>query len=153
VSLARADVRFAGQEYTITVPIEQEWLGSPASLSTSLREAFVALHQQLYGHGDAAAPLELVTLRVRGIGEVETPQWPEWMVASAATAVRRREVWFQNEGRVDTPVFDRTMLAREQVVEGPAIVEEWTTTTVVPPGWMLRVDRLGNLLLQKGPTA
>ena len=54
---------------------------------------------------------------------------------------------FRTHGTVATPVFDREVLARDQRIEGPAIVEEWTTTTVVPPGWTAHVDRLGNLVL------
>ena len=48
-----------------------------------------------------------------------------------------------------TPVFDREALVRGQAISGPAIVEEWTTTTVILPGWEARVDRIGNLVLSK----
>jgi N-methylhydantoinase A len=65
--------------------------------------------------------------------------------------VRSRSVYFRDrEGFVETPVFDREQVARDQVIEGPAIVEEWTTTIVVPPAWRVRADRLGDLVLENG---
>jgi N-methylhydantoinase A len=60
-------------------------------------------------------------------------------------------VYFRrSDGRVDTPVFERDDLARDQLIEGPAIVEEWTTTIVVPPGWTVHTDRIGDLVLTNG---
>ena len=62
--------------------------------------------------------------------------------------MRSRSVYFRGgDGFVETPVFDREQVARDQVIEGPAIVEEWTTTIVVPPSWRVRADRLGDLIL------
>ena len=58
--VARADLRFSGQEYTITVPVEAAWLDDAGALLGGIRERFVAAHRQLYGHGDADAPLEVV---------------------------------------------------------------------------------------------
>jgi N-methylhydantoinase A len=51
-------------------------------------------------------------------------------------------------GVVDAPVFDRDRLALGQRLSGPAIVEEWTTTIVVPPGWTVTTDRTGNLVME-----
>jgi N-methylhydantoinase A len=52
-------------------------------------------------------------------------------------------------GVVDTPVFDRERLALDQTVPGPAIVDEWTTTIVVPAGWAATTDRMGNLVMER----
>jgi N-methylhydantoinase A len=49
----------------------------------------------------------------------------------------------------DAPVFERQDLALGQLVEGPAIVEEWSSTILVPPGWMAATDRMGNLVMER----
>ncbi len=144
----RADVRYAGQEFTVTVPLEDKWLASQNELLQGVRERFVHLHHRLYGHGEAEAPIELVTLRVRSIGKVERPSWPEWKKGEAAKSHTTRDTYFSVLGKTNNiPVFNRDDLICEQEISGPAIVEEWTTTTVIPPNWNLIVDRIGNLVL------
>jgi N-methylhydantoinase A len=146
----RADARFGGQEHTITVPLETSWIDDEAALLGGLRERFIALHRQLYGHGEADAPLEVVTVRCRAFARVGHPRFREWPAGEPAGPARSRSVYFRSAGGfVETPVFEREQLPRDQVVDGPAIVEEWTTTIVVPPGWSVRADRLGDLVLER----
>ena len=148
VSDTRMDVRFAGQEFTVTVHVDEPWLGEPDAILTGVRERFVTLHQRLYGHGEPEAPLEVVTLRVRSVGQVARPSWPVWPAGEAAEAWGTRNTCFAVAGdRQAIPVYNRDDLVRDQQVAGPAIVEEWTTTSAVPPGWTLVVDRIGNLVL------
>lgn len=144
----RADVRYAGQEFTVTVPIEDSWMGKQNELLQGVRERFVRLHLRLYGHGEAEAPIEIVTLRVRSIGNVARPTWPEWHAGKDAKAHASRDTYFAVLGKKSSiPVYNRDDLVRDQEISGPAIVEEWTTTTVIPPNWNLIVDRIGNLVL------
>jgi N-methylhydantoinase A len=144
--LYRADIRYAGQDHTITVPLEDGWLDDHAALLAGARERFVAAHTQLYGHGTLDPPLELVTSRARAVGRVALPRLAEAPLPAGAEPIGRRSVFFRGHGRLDTPVHDRDAFA---AAEGPAIVEEWTTTIVVPPGWSARADRLGNLVLRR----
>jgi N-methylhydantoinase A len=146
----RADIRFTGQEFTVTVHIDPEWLDDRDSLLVGIRERFVDLHRRHYGHGESDAPLEVVTLRVRSVGHVARPSWSEWPAGKPAEANGSRDTYFASLGKTTTiPVYNRDGLVRDQQIEGPAIVEEWTTTTVVPPSWRLVVDRIGNLVLTK----
>lgn len=148
LSDTRLDVRFAGQEFTVTVHAEEAWLAEPGAFPAGVRERFVALHRRLYGHGEHDAPLEIVTLRVRSVGQVARPSWLEWPAGEAAQARGTRNTCFSGaEGKRAVPIYRRDELVRGQQVAGPAIVEEWATTTAVPPGWALAVDRLGNLVL------
>jgi N-methylhydantoinase A len=147
-SSARADMRFAGQEYTVTVPLDNAWLEDPATLLPSTGERFVESHRRLYGHGESGAPQEVVTVRVRSVATVSKPGWAPWDNGAAAEPDSWRETYFAAIGESRrTPVYRREQLAEEQRVVGPAIVEEWTSTTVVPPGWQATVDRLGDLVL------
>jgi N-methylhydantoinase A len=147
-SSARADLRFAGQEYTVTVPLDEAWLEDPVALLTGVGERFVELHQRLYGHGEIGAPQEVVTVRLRSVAAVSKPGWPVWDSGAEAEPDAWRETYFAAFGEFRrTPVYARDRLAADQRVVGPAIVEEWTSTTVLPPGWQGTVDQLGNLVL------
>jgi N-methylhydantoinase A len=90
----------------------------------------------------------VVTARCRGTGRVPAPQWRAEERDAAGEPRGVRSVWFTNsEQQLETPVFDRDQLAVEQVVEGPALIEEWTTTLVVPPGWSASLARGGHITL------
>jgi N-methylhydantoinase A len=144
--LHRVDVRYAGQDHTITVPVDAGWLDDRDAFLAGVRERFVAAHTQLYGHGTLDPPLELVTSRARAVGRVARPPVAEVGEAPPAAPRAHRDVYFRSLGRVETPVWDRESFA---AVDGPAVIEEWTTTIVVPPGWSARSDRLGNLILER----
>lgn len=147
----RVDARFAGQEHTVTVDLDPDWVRDPAALVQGVRDRFVQAHRRLYGHGDAGAPIEVVTCRARAIGRVEPPAWPRWPEGLPAPPRGRRRVHFRRAGGwLETPVFERERLRVGQEIGGPAIVEEWASTVVVPPGWRAVVDGMGNLVLCGG---
>ncbi len=145
----RADLRFAGQEHTVTVPLDPSWLDDPKALLEGARQRFVTMHQQLYGHGTGDSPLEVVTSRCQAIGRVERPGMGRWNVRQSGGPTGSRQAFFPRTGFVESQVFDRDTLALGQPVVGPAIIEEWTTTITVPPGWSGTTDSLGNLVLQR----
>jgi N-methylhydantoinase A len=143
------DLRFDGQEHTIGVPLDPDWTADPGVLAERGIARFTAMHRQLFGHGDAAAPVEVVTARCRGTGVVERPAWPSWPSGEPGAATRVRPVTFGGGEPVETPVFARDQLAAGQRVEGPAVVEEWTSTVLVPPGWTAATDAIGDLVLER----
>jgi N-methylhydantoinase A len=131
------DVRYAGQAYELTVPFGRDW-----------RARFHTLHGERFGHADATRPLEAVTLRVRVRGG-GTPVPDETLPRGGGPApIARRAVWFDGR-RVPTPVHRRETLPVRATCRGPAIVCEYSATTVVPPGWRARVDRTGALVLER----
>jgi N-methylhydantoinase A len=133
---ATLDVRYAGQSYEIAVPFGRGW-----------RAAFHRLHALRFGHADPQRALEVVTLRVRARGGAGRPpaDGPP-RGAKPAPRLQRRVVF---DGRaVRTPVFRREELPAGWTQRGPAIVCEYSATTVVPPGWRASVDRTGGLLLE-----
>ena len=114
----------------------------------ALHDAFVARHRQLYGHGDADALVELVTLRCRGVVPGEELRRPRWTVTTEIGPRSERPVFFREAGgAISTRVFDRDSLAVGQAVLGPAIIEEWSSTILVPPEWIAQTDQEGNLVL------
>jgi N-methylhydantoinase A len=88
-----------------------------------------------------------VTSRARAVGRVARPPLADVPPPAGTEAFARRSVFFRGHGRLDAPVYDRAAFA---TAEGPAVVEEWTSTVVVPPGWSARADRIGNLVLERG---
>jgi N-methylhydantoinase A/oxoprolinase/acetone carboxylase beta subunit/N-methylhydantoinase B/oxoprolinase/acetone carboxylase alpha subunit len=152
VELRRAaDLRYAGQGFELTIPIEAGGL-DPGALDR-LRWAFVEEHARTYGHGSAGDPLQFVALRLtaRGLGRHgDLPAGPAPLSReSRYDEVRRcRVVYFGPAGWHETAVLDRPEIGRE-ARPGPFIVEEYDATTVVPPGWSGRLDAAGNIVLER----
>ncbi|WP_432974551.1 hydantoinase/oxoprolinase family protein [Dactylosporangium sp. CA-233914] len=143
------DVRYAAQEYTITVPLTDA--GEPAreGFLAALAERFAALHQSRYGHANLGAPIELVTLRTAAFGDLGRPEPQKW--PAAATAEFRyeiRTVVFDGEPQPSI-VVRRDDLFVGHTFDGPAVIVEDTATTVVPPGHTVSLDDIGSLLIRR----
>ncbi|WP_078121184.1 hydantoinase/oxoprolinase family protein [Thiosocius teredinicola] len=130
---ASVDVRYAGQSYTLNLP----W--QPVS---ELINAFHCRHRERYGH-DLDLPVELVNLRLAVRGPESRLSLPPWPERAAAEPFGQCRV----EGVGLTPQYWRDQLAAGQCIDGPALIFETVATTWVAPGWRLRVDAVGNLLL------
>jgi N-methylhydantoinase A len=142
----RADLRYAGQSFDLSVPVPDGSLDESAV--ASLVERFHDRHAERYGHADRDEPVELVTLRLRARGVVDPPAFdPPAVGTSAADAIREeRPVTF--DGTVaETPVYDRSRLPAGASVDGPAVVEDDATTVVVHPGQTADVDDHGHLVV------
>jgi N-methylhydantoinase A len=130
------DARYVGQGYEVTVPWTAGW-----------RRAFHARHRRLFGHAAPTRPIEVVTLRLRVRGDA-LPLPPQRPRAPARPAVpAQRRVVFSGRAHV-TAVYRRDTLGPGACIRGPAIVCEYSATTVVPPGWQGEVDRHGGLVLE-----
>ena len=149
-----ADLRYTGQFHVINVPIViNAPISGPVVDEGSFRElgrAFHQEHQRLFTYQLPQEPLELVNLRVRAIGALERPAPPRLGRGEAASALRgARRIYFREEdGRVDCPIYDRGGLGAGASLTGPAILEETTSTTLVPPGCSASIDGYGNILIR-----
>ena len=135
-------MRYVGQSWELVVPIARE--------VDSMREAelaFRAAHAKRYGHG-ADAPAEVVTVRVTAAARTTKPALRSPAHAGAGSGARTRAVFFDGAWS-DTVVLARPALAAGSVVEGPALVEEMGSVTVVPPGWRLEVGAIGEFHLRR----
>jgi N-methylhydantoinase A len=144
-----ADLRYTGQFHVINIPISAAV--NEASLEEMAR-AFHGEHQRLFTYQLPEEPLELVNLRVRAVGALGRPAQPRLDCGDSASALRgTRRVYFHEEGdRVDCPIYDRSGLGAGAALTGPAILEETTSTTLVPPGCRASVDDYGNILIRTG---
>jgi N-methylhydantoinase A len=139
-----SDMRYVGQEYSVNIPV-----GGGVDLA-EIERAFHDAHRTRYGHSTPDAPCELVNLRVAAMGRLEREVYGFQPPADGEPAeVGRRRVVF--DGReLPAAIVRRERLAVGARLAGPAIVEEETATTVLPPGWAAEVDRLGNLVVARG---
>ena len=142
-------VRSAGMRY-----LGQSWelhVGITASICSiaALIAAFASVHDRRFGHRSGSG-VEIVNFRVAGVGRVHKPTLPRWVVegklADAQTALR--PVYFGDAYR-DTPIFARNRLPALQRVDGPAMIEESGSTTVIPDGWHAQVLEFGEIMLER----
>ncbi|MGH3091374.1 MAG: hydantoinase/oxoprolinase family protein [Gaiellaceae bacterium] len=141
------DMRYYRQGYEIPVEIDPALLAGNGT--AMLAERFNQLHEQFYGFRMDESACEIVNLRAIGYGKVPEPHLPEGEPDSsdASTAVvDEHEVYFQGEW-LPTRIYDRGKLRPGHRIEGPAIVTEFDSTTVVLSGHAAEVDRYLNLVI------
>ncbi len=141
-----ADLRYRRQAYELTVPIEDGPI-TRASLDAAMA-SFHAKHELTYGHANRNEPVQLVNLRLTAIGRMPSMKLAQPGDSTVARK-RTRDVWFAGTLFAETPVHWRPGLEAGAVISGPAIVEAVDSTTVVPPGWMARVDDMGFIRLTR----
>ncbi|MBM4442783.1 MAG: hydantoinase/oxoprolinase family protein [Candidatus Rokubacteria bacterium] len=143
------DLRYRGQAFELNVGVGDDPAALPAL--SAIEDAFHRQHASAYGHANREATIELVNARLVAYGLVPKPA-PERHAStttSMADAVaERRRVWFGGVSH-DCPIWDRERLPARAELAGPAIVEEFGATTVIPPGWRGGVDEHGNLRLTR----
>jgi N-methylhydantoinase A len=136
----RLDLRYAGQAYELSVPAAGDFV-----------VAFHRAHEARYGYHDAARTVEIVNLRVRATGVTEKPG-PRKIGAKRGAAHARD----QKRGAIDcvldgrrcrAALIDRDGLRSGDSLSGPAVISEYSATTLVPHGWSGRIDAYGQILL------
>jgi N-methylhydantoinase A len=142
------DMRYYRQGYEIPVEIDPALLAGDGT--TMLAERFNRLHEQYYRFRMEGTTCEIVNLRAIGYGDVPKPRLVESEngagPASEHAVVDEHEIYFDGEW-LRTRIYDRSKLAPGNRVEGPAIVTEFDSTTVVLPGYAAEVDRFLNLII------
>jgi N-methylhydantoinase A len=151
------DLRYFGQAFEVRVAAPEGTVD--AAYAAEVADAFHAEHRALYGYdfkGDPSQQVEWVNLRVTGVGPITRPELREVSTNEGeARVVERartstRPVCFDAEvGYVDTDVYWRPDLRAGDTLSGPAIIEEFGSTVPVHPGFTVRVDAIGNLVITK----
>ncbi len=137
--LRQVDLRYVGQSYELTIPA-----------GDSLLERFHAEHDRTYGFAAPDEPVEVVSLRLTSVGRIAKPPLRRRSAGETPAPKERRPVYFAEAGDyVDCPIYDRYGLPGGATLAGPAVVEEFDSTTVVHPGFAVRVDEVGNLIIER----
>lgn len=141
------DLRYVGQEYTINVP-----LADAANLGAAI-EKFHDLYQARYGHALHEAAVEIINLRLAAIGRLERAAVSgSTEQASQEPLVAHRDIIFNGQSH-RSPIYKRDFLPKGGVFQSPAVVEEASATTIIPPGYTFKIDDIGNLLIQSEENA
>jgi len=151
VSLRGADMRYVGQEHAVTVDIPTELFKNQDR--AGIKKLFDAVHDTRYGYHNAEEKAEIVSLRSATVGLMKKPEREQLAQGgeSPEAAFRgNRPVYFSGVGAVDTPTYDRNKLTAGNRINGPALIEEHASTTVVHPQDKVEVDVFGNLHIEIG---
>jgi N-methylhydantoinase A len=141
--LARAerqlDLRYAGQSYELSVPLRR-----------GFRQLFHQQHERAYGYAHPGRPLEIVNVRLRLVIPTPKPQLRARRMGNpdpTRARVKTKPVWFAG-CFLSTPLYDRERLRAGARFAGPAVVVEYSSTTLVPPDYSCEVDKCLNLILR-----
>ena len=149
--LRYVDMRYVKQSHELVVeapkPFGEEGINY-------LRKAFTRKHEEIYGYFMSDEVI-VVNARVSALGEVIKPSFRKEVLKEAVKAPPDlikafRRAYFRDSGWLNTAVYLRNSLRPGHEVEGPAIIEEYDSTTVVPSGWILKVDGFRNLIIERG---
>ncbi|MBI3404646.1 MAG: hypothetical protein HY046_04240 [Acidobacteria bacterium] len=132
------DIRYVGQSYELSIPAAGDFV-----------RAFHREHEKRYGYSETTRPVEIINIRARVIGSTPKPKLPRFRVvvrSSGAAEMHKRKVMFGGRW-LETRIFNRDKLRAGMRIRGPAIITEYSATTVVPPRWKGHVDAVGNIVL------
>jgi N-methylhydantoinase A len=138
-----AGMRYRGQSYEVAVPVPS--LRGPEDVA-DLTRRFHDAHRRRYGHMAQAEAVEIVNFQVTAVGLIQKPVMKTFARTTAAAQPHAtRRAWFDAEIAREVPVFRRSALQPGMWIEGPAIIEEQTSTTVLYPGQRAEVDDYLNI--------
>jgi N-methylhydantoinase A len=142
-----ADVRYAGQSMEVRVPVPSGAVDD--AFMAALTDAFHAAHLRTFGYDyRGRQKVELVNFCVSGFGLIERPRLPQLEPRAGAPLPKAtRKVYFAG-AFADTPIYDRASLPAGHALDGPAVIEEFGSTTVVFPGQHVAVDPHGILIVR-----
>ncbi|HEX6576947.1 MAG TPA: hydantoinase/oxoprolinase family protein [Jiangellaceae bacterium] len=145
-----ADLRYYGQAYEVRVDVPDGPVTQPSA--DTVAAAFHDAHRRLYGYDfrdDPRQEVEWVNVRVTGVGPIRRPSLPEVAAGKGSEVARTgtRRVHFGEWS--DATLHDRTRLGSGDVVDGPAVLEEFGSTIPVHPGFSAAVDGYGNILISR----
>ena len=147
--IRQMDLRYFGQSYELTIstcrPLTREVLHQTV-------ESFHEKHKAVYGYAVKNEPVELVNVKLIAVGLVDKPKLKEQPLhrkkPSKEAITAKRKVFFeQNNDYIETSIYMRKRLKAGNMIDGPAVIEQYDATTVVYPDWVASVDRFGNIVL------
>jgi N-methylhydantoinase A len=138
------DMRYSGQSHELTVTLPE------AEPYETVLGLFHAAHTQRYGYQQPQEQVEIVTVRLTAVANSQPPRFePEPLSPSQAerAIIGRKQIWFDQQP-LETSQYDRGQLRPGDEFWGPAVIYQYDTTTVIPPGWRVGVDAFRNLVVQ-----
>ncbi len=144
------DLRYIGQEFFLTVPVSEKEIFSADT--KAIRLAFDTLHDRRYGHKATEEPIEIVNVRLTAYGMRKKITFPEKRTLQGGQVTRgHREVYLNDPKKpVTCPIYGRETLPAGYTVEGPAIIEEYASTTYLSYGDRATICPYGEITITVG---
>lgn len=144
------DIRYLGQFHEVELGITEADL-TPAILRQAVQD-FHRRHEELYAYNEPESETEMINLRLATFGNVVPPARKARDESAMLDAERfiknQRPVYFEEKmGFISTFIYDGDAMQVGNIVEGPAVIEQTTTTIVIPPGWRLDVTEYGDYVM------
>ena len=145
------DMRYPFQGYELTIDCSNE--AFTEGDKPTVRAAFDRLHKEVYGTAATGEIPDIVNVRVMSIAAVAKLDLPELPKGERdPKPITRRKVLFdEKDGYLDTPIYDRAKLGAGAIINGPAIIEQLDSTTVILPGQKAEIERYGNIIIEVNP--
>ena len=144
------EMRYLGQIHECTVNIDTFDINSETI--EKVKDAFHKRHEELYTYSELESPVELVNIESTLYGRIDrpTPAEIESDTLLKDALKTSRNLIFSNSGElIKTPVYDGNLLSDGHQIDGPAVVEEDTTTLVIEPGWLLELHKSGTYIINR----
>jgi N-methylhydantoinase A len=142
-----AELRYRGQSFEIDTALDPDTI--EACDVAAMAASFHREHERIYGHADSHAAIQVISLRLVISGKTAKPDFPRHeLQPGAAPPIRQAEVWLDGAQR-QIDLYRRADLVPGQTFAGPAVVTQDDCTTVVPPGYVTRVDEYANLRITR----
>jgi N-methylhydantoinase A len=147
------DLRYTGQGYELRTPLDGLFTERLTAASmAAARARFDERHAQIHGHAAKERPVEVVSYRVRvrvTVPKYEPRSEPAPASPAAVVAKGKRRIHLGPTQSVEATLYERDKIDVGATIAGPAIVEQFDATTVIPQGWTGRVDGYRNLILER----
>ena len=143
----KASLRYQNQGFELNV----DWVGDTVTSQTTGRtlNEFHTLHERLYTFSQKDTPIEIVNLHVAAVGKLLHPELSRLPTGGSLVdaEIERHSVSFE-DGRLNVPIYDREKLSSQIHFEGPAIVVQFDSTTLIEPNSTVETDIFGNLIIK-----
>ena len=137
-----ADMRYIGQEYYVNVDISE-----PFDLN-EINNNFHKTYEKQYGHSTPEGPSEFINLRLIATGKIKKTDSVKSIENDKTIKDSKRKIIF-NQKEYETKIYARHNIRVNESFEGPAVIEESTATTVIPPNYSIVKDEFGNIIITK----
>lgn len=137
-----ADMRYIGQEYYVNVDISE-----PFDLN-EINNNFHKTYEKQYGHSTPEGPSEFINLRLIATGKIKKTDSVKNIENDKTIKDSKRKIIF-NQKEYETKIYARHNIRVNESFEGPAVIEESTATTVIPPNYSIIKDEFGNIIITK----
>ncbi len=144
------EMRYVGQIHECTVNID--FFEITEETLQNIKEAFHNRHEELYTYSEKDSPVELVNIESTIYGRIDRPNYSELEnkgQINDALKISRNLIFSEKGNVLKTPVYDGNKLSPGNLIDGPAVVEEDTTTLVIENGWFLEFHKSGTYIIKR----